>query len=141
MANSSPSNGPDGENARSPDLSFRYNSDQVLEFARFMDFIYDRQVDLLEDLQKVVLVRAVGESAIANGRGCNASSLSDALKIPRETVRRKCASLVRDGWLKRHGNEFLPGPNITRGVLDMVDENIDRLLATADKLNKLGRST
>ncbi len=140
MTNSSPSDGPDEENAWSPDLSFRYSSAQVLEFARFMDFIYERQVDLLEDLQKVVIIRAVGESAIAYGRGCNASSLSDALKIPRETVRRKCASLVRDGWLRRHGNELLPGPSITRDVLDTVDENIDRLLATADMVKKPGRS-
>ena len=140
MANSSPSNGPDGENAWSPDLSFRYSSDQVLEYARFMDFIYERQVDLIEDLQKVVIVRAVGESTIVHGRGCNASSLSDALKIPRETVRRKCAALVRDGWLRRRGNELLPGPSITQGVLDMVDENIDRLLVTADKVKKPRRS-
>ncbi len=105
-----------------------------------MDFIYERQVDQLEDLQKVVIVRAVVESAIAHGRGCNTSSLSDALRIPRETVRRKCASLVRDGWLRRHGNEFLPGPSITRDILDKVDENIDRLLATADKVRKPERS-
>jgi hypothetical protein len=136
MTNSSPDNEPDDINAWSPDLSFRYSSGQVLEFARFMDFIYETQVGLLEDLQKVVIVRAVVESEIVHQRGCNASSLSDGLKIPRETIRRKCASLVRDGWLRRHGNEFMPGPSITRDILEKVDKNIDRLLATADKVKK-----
>ncbi len=126
-------------NAWSPVLSFRYNTDQVLEYARFMDFLYERQVNRVGELQKVVIIRSVCESFLSHGRGCNTSSLSDSLMIPRETVRRKCKELARDGWLIRDGNEFQPGPSITQEVLDLVDENIDRLTATADKLRKLGR--
>jgi DNA-binding IclR family transcriptional regulator len=59
--------------------------------------------------------------------------------IPRETVRRKCKELARDGWLMHDGNEFQPGPSITQEILDLVDENIDRLTATADKVRKLER--
>jgi hypothetical protein len=125
--------------AWSPKLSFRYSTKQVLEFARFMDFLYERQVNHLGDLQKVVIVRSVCESALSHGRGCNTSSLSDSLMIPRETVRRKCKELARDGWLMHDGNEFQPGPSITQETLDLVDENIDRLNATADKVRKLER--
>ncbi len=59
--------------------------------------------------------------------------------IPRETVRRKCQELARDGWLLRDGNDFQPGPSITQDILDLVDENIDRLTATAEKVRKLER--
>ena len=126
-------------NAWSPELSFRYNTDQVLEYARFMDFLYERQVIRVGELQKVVIIRSVCESFLSHERGCNTSSLSDSLMIPRETVRRKCKELVRDGWLIRDGNEFQPGPSITQEILDLVDESIDRLTATADKVRKLGR--
>ena len=44
-------------------LSFRYSTKQVLEFARFMDFLYERQVKRLGDLQKVVIIRSVCESS------------------------------------------------------------------------------
>ena len=104
-----------------------------------MDFLYERQVNRLGDLQKVVIIRSVCESTLSHGRGCNTSSLSDALMIPRETVRRKCTELARDGWLIRDGNELQPGPSITQEILDLVDENIDRLTATADKVRKLER--
>jgi DNA-binding IclR family transcriptional regulator len=57
--------------------------------------------------------------------------------IPRETVRRKCKELARDGWLIRDGNEFQPDPSITQEILDLVDGNIDRLTATADKVRQL----
>ncbi len=46
--------------------------------------------------------------------------------------------IVRE-WLLRDGNEFQPGPSITQDILDFVDENIDRLTATADKVRKLER--
>jgi DNA-binding IclR family transcriptional regulator len=102
-----------------------------------MEFIYERQVNLLGDLQKVVILRAVCESTMSRGRGCNASSLSDSLMIPRETVRRKCRELTLDDWLIQDGTEFHPGPSITQEVLDLVDNNIDRLAATVDKVRQL----
>ncbi len=126
-------------NAWSPKLSFRYSTNQVLEYSRYMNFLYERQVKRLGDSQKVVIIRSVFESSLSHGRGCNISSLSDALMIPRETVRRKCKELVRDGWLIRDGNELQPGPSITQEILDLVDENIDRLTATADKVRQLER--
>ena len=126
-------------NAWSPKLSFRYSTKQVLEYARFMDFLYERRVKVVGDLQKVVIIRSVCESSLAHGRGCNTSSLSDALMIPRETVRRKCKELAGDGWLIRDGNEFQPGPSITQEILDLVDDSIDRLTATADKVRQLER--
>ena len=126
-------------NAWSPKLSFRYSTKQVLEYTRFMDFLYQRRVKVVGDLQKVVIIRSVCESSLAHGRGCNTSSLSDALMIPRETVRRKCKELAGDGWLIRDGNEFQPGPSITQEILDLVDDSIDRLTATADKVRQLER--
>ena len=104
-----------------------------------MNFLYERQVKRLDDLQKVVILRSVCESSLSHGRGCTTSSLSDALMIPRETVRRKCKELAGDGWLIRDGNEFQPGPSITQEILDLVDDSIDRLTATADKVRQLER--
>ncbi len=68
---------PTSSNAWSPKLSFRfrYSTKQVLEYARFMNFLYERQVKALGDLQKVVILRSVGESYLSHGRGCNTSSL------------------------------------------------------------------
>ncbi len=126
-------------NTWSPKLSFRYSTKQVLEYARFVDFLYERQVKRFEDLQKVVIIRSVCETSLTHGRGCTASSLSDSLMIPRETVRRKCKEVARDGWLIQVGNEFQPGPSITQEILDFVDENIDRLTGTADKVCQLER--
>ena len=121
-------------NVWSPDLKFRYSSDQVLEYARFMDFIYERQIGVMRDLHKIVIVRAVAQTMMAVGHGSNALSLSDALNIPRETVRRKCDELVKDGWLIRESQELLPGPSITPEILNMVDESIDRMIAAARKI-------
>ncbi len=121
-------------NIWSPDLKFRYSTDQVLEFARFMDFVYERQIDIMRDLHKIVIIRAVAQTKMAVGHGSNALSLSDALNIPRETVRRKCDELIKEGWLIREGQELLPGPSITTEVLNVVDENIDRMILAAKKI-------
>jgi hypothetical protein len=66
---------------------------------------------------------------------CNAFSISEALKIPRETVRRKVAALVRKGWLRRNGKKELfvtrlPGEAFFGFNLEMIND----LLRTADRL-------
>lgn len=66
---------------------------------------------------------------------CNAFSISEALKIPRETVRRKVAILVEKGWLRRNGRKEvfvtrLPGDAFRRFNLAMIND----LLRTADRL-------
>lgn len=126
-------------NAWAPDLTFRYSTDQVLEYAKFLDFIYDRQIGMIRDLLKIVIVRAVAQTMITTGHGCNALSLSESLNIPRETVRRKCDELIKDAWLIRNGDELHPGPSITPEILNMVDENIDRLIGAAEKIENAAK--
>lgn len=66
---------------------------------------------------------------------CNAFSLSAATGIPRETVRRKIATLVKRGWIKRNdrgevfivpavGEHFMPDFNlqVLREILALGDE-------------------
>ena len=52
-------------NVWSPDLKFRYSTDQVLEYARFLDFIYERHIDVIRDLHKIVIIRAVAQTKMA----------------------------------------------------------------------------
>ena len=59
--------------------------------------------------------RAFSLSASEAMLPCNAHSIALACGLPRETVRRKVASLLKRGWLRRsgHGDLFVtevPGP-------------------------------
>ncbi len=123
-------------NFESGGYNFRYNTRQWLDFARFMDFIYEQQRRFEDDLSRVVILRAVGQSEITHGRGVNASSIADALKLPRETARRKCLAMVEDGWLERDGNEFRLGQRVASDVLLAFEENIERLIDAADEIKR-----
>jgi len=75
---------------------------------------------------------------------CNAFSISEALHIPRETVRRKVAALVRKGWLSQNAKKKelfvtrLPGEVFFQFNLEMTND----LLRTADRLKaKLGAAS
>ena len=122
-----------------PCSKFHHSVEQVLEFTRYLDWIYDHQVTLLDgdsDIQKIIIFRSVNVSWLEHGRGCSASSLADALRIPRETVRRKCDVLVREHWLVKTGDKFLPGRRATT-ISAFVDDSIDRLLILADRIRAL----
>jgi hypothetical protein len=122
-----------------PRLKFDHSVEQVLEFARYLDWIYDQQVSLLDgdpDIQKVIIFRSVNVSWLEHGRGCSASSLASALRIPRETVRRKCEVLVDEHWLVKTGDQFQPGRR-ARAISAFVDDSIDRLLILADRIRAL----
>ena len=122
-----------------PRFKFDHSVEQVLEFARYLDWIYDQQVSLLDgdsDIQKVIIFRSVNVSWLEHGRGCSASSLASALRIPRETVRRKCEVLVDERWLVKTGTQFRPGRRV-KAISAFVDESIDRLLILADRIRAL----
>ncbi len=60
-----------------PRFKFDHSVEQVLEFARYLDWIYDQQVSLLDgdsDIQKVIIFRSVNVSWLEHGRGCSYSS-------------------------------------------------------------------
>ncbi len=123
----------------SPRLKTDHSVEQVLEFGRYLDWIYDQQVSLLNgdpDIQKMIIFRSVNLSWLEYGRGCSASSLASALRIPRETVRRKCEVLVGERWLVKTGNQFRPGRRVTT-ISAFVDDGIDRLLVLADRIRAL----
>ncbi len=90
------------------------------------------------DVQKIIIVRSVNVSWLQHGRGCTASSLASALRIPRETVRRKCAVLVRASWLAHVDGEYRPGPRAA-DIPAFVDTSIDRLLELADRIRGLNQ--
>jgi CRP-like cAMP-binding protein len=46
-----------------------------------------------------------GETPVLPSLGINIRSIADSTGIPRETVRRKVAELVKAGWLARDGND------------------------------------
>ena len=70
---------------------------------------------------------------------CNAYSLSSATGIPRETVRRKAAELLKRGWIKcdpRGG--YITTPETSRHFShDFNVRSLADLLETADALRKI----
>ncbi len=120
-------------------LKTDHSVEQVLEFGRYLDWIYDQQVSLLgddSDIQKMIIFRSINLCWLEHGRGCSASSLASALRIPRETVRRKCEVLVGEHWLVKTGNQFRPGRRVNT-ISVFVDDSIDRLLILADRIRAL----
>lgn len=93
------------------------------------------QVDFdIEILGKLLQTGADGPGGM---RPCNAFSISEALNIPRETVRRKVAILVQKGWLRRNERKELfvtrlPG----EAFVDFNVAVINGLLHTADLLRR-----
>jgi len=70
---------------------------------------------------------------------CNAYSLSNATGIPRETVRRKAAELVRRGWITRdEKGGFLVAPEASRHFsADFNLQSLVDLLETAEALRAI----
>ena len=77
---------------------------------------------------------------------CNAFSLSAATGIPRETVRRKIATLVKRGWVKRNAKgevvlvstvarHFQPDLNVQQLLSELLELN-DQLKATLASANR-----
>ena len=129
----------------------RYNHRQVREYIRFMEFIFIRQMNYLGDPLKAAILRAIYLEEIEYDRGCNASSLSKSLGIPRETVRRKAQKLLERSWLFSEGSVYrLNVQMITDdrffekiGFPDVktateISKFLDRMLDTADRIRSLG---
>jgi hypothetical protein len=70
---------------------------------------------------------------------CNAFSLSQATGIPRETVRRKIAALVRRGWVRQNarGEVFVTPAAAAHFTPDFNRVTLNRLLTLADELRAL----
>ena len=129
----------------------RYNHRQVREYIRFMEFMFIHQMNYLGDPLKAAILRAIYLEEIDRDRGCNASSLSKSLGIPRETVRRKLQKLIERNWLVSEGSMYrlnaemiaddrffdkigFPGVRATTEV----PKFLDRLLHAADRIRRLG---
>ncbi len=66
---------------------------------------------------------------------CNAFSISEATRIPRETVRRKVKDLVASGWLTRTGRgELFITPEIARHFGSLTFATATDLLEVVDKV-------
>jgi hypothetical protein len=71
-------------------------------------------------------------------RPCNALSIAEACKLPRETVRRKVVLLIKRGYIYRTDDGFLYLTNhVGDDFVDMTAEVVDHLLATARRLEAL----
>jgi hypothetical protein len=71
-------------------------------------------------------------------RPCNALSIADACKLPRETVRRKVVMLEERGYIYRSAEGFLYlTTNVGDDFVDMTADTVDHLLATARRLESL----
>ena len=129
----------------------RYNQRQVREYVRFMEFSFIHQMNYTGDPLKSAILRAIYLEEIDRDRGCNASSLSKSLGIPRETVRRKSQKLMERNWLVSEGTMYrlnsemmaddrffekigFPGIRATTEVPKILD----RLLQVADRIRRLG---
>ena len=114
--------------------NFRFNANQWLIFAAFVDFIYQQHRSVIDDLVWPGILRAVGQSQVAHNRGVNVKSLADALDLPRETVRRKCVAMVEEGWLVREGNFLLLGEKIDAEIFAKYEETLERMLSSTDRI-------
>jgi hypothetical protein len=71
-------------------------------------------------------------------RPCNALSIADACKLPRETVRRKVVMLVKRGYIYRSDEGFLYlTSNVGDDFVDMTADVVDHLITTARRLESL----
>ena len=68
-------------------------------------------------------------------KACNALSIAEACKLPRETVRCEVVHLIEDGYVYRNaqGHLYLAG-NIGDRFGAMLEEVVEDLLVTAEKL-------
>lgn len=71
-------------------------------------------------------------------RPCNALSIADACKLPRETVRRKVVLLIERGYVYRNDAGLLYlTTNVGDDFVDMTAENVEQLLTTARRIESL----
>jgi predicted transcriptional regulator len=71
-------------------------------------------------------------------RPCNALSIAEATGIPRETVRRKVAALIKRGLVYRDaGNYLFVHPSATDGFDAMTMNTMNALRETAERVNRL----
>ena len=116
-----------------------------------MEFIFIRQMNYLGDPLKAAILRAIYLEEIEYDRGCNASSLSKSLDIPRETVRRKAQKLLERGWLVSEGSVYRMNVQMIAdeqffgkiGFPDVraaseIPKLLDRMLDAADRIRRLG---
>ena len=69
---------------------------------------------------------------------CNALSISEATGIPRETVRRKVAQLLKKGWLYRDEHKrLMVRQGVSAGFARRNAETTQEILALAAKLQAL----
>lgn len=71
-------------------------------------------------------------------RPCNALSIADACKLPRETVRRKVVMLAERGYIYRSDEGYLYlTTNVGDDFVDMTADIVEHLLTTARRLESL----
>lgn len=71
-------------------------------------------------------------------RPCNALSIAEACKLPRETVRRKVVTLIKRGYIYRNDDGFLYlTSHVGDDFVDTTAELVDHLLTTAGRLQAL----
>ena len=129
----------------------KYTHRQVREYIRFMEFIFIRQMNYLGDPLKAAILRAIYLEEVEYDRGCNASSLSKSLGIPRETVRRKAQKLLERSWLVSEGSVYRLNVQMIAderffekiGFPDVraateIPKFLDRMLDAADRIRRLG---
>jgi len=85
------------------------------------------------------IIKKMGEEAILSP--CNAFSISQSTGIPRETVRRKIASLVAKNWIKRDtkGQVFitdLPAIEFEQFNFELVNEFLNAARQILDRCHK-----
>ena len=84
--------------------------------------------------------QALGDPALRTRlmRPCNALSIAEACKLPRETVRRKVVMLITRGYIYRTDVGFLYlTSHVGDDFVDMTADIVDQLIITARRLESL----
>lgn len=109
---------------------------QVIVLANIAHHNIEHVIDRLDyDMESVRQIFLAADANLDWMRPCNAFSISEALKIPRETVRRKVALLIRKGWLRQNEKKELFVTRLPSEVFFHFNVALtNRLLRTADLL-------
>lgn len=109
---------------------------QVIVLANIAHHNVEHMINRLEyDVESVRQIFLAADANLDWMRPCNAFSISEALKIPRETVRRKVAFLIRKGWLRQNEKKELFVTRLPSEVFFHFNVALtNQLLRTADLL-------
>lgn len=81
-----------------------------------------------------------GDVEVFPSLSTNVRSIADSTGIPKETVRRKVAALVEDGWIRRQDHQLSLAPHASRNLTALREELLQLALRNQQTVTALRSS-